>query len=116
MHGIICLQRAERDEAGPRPEGHGVSNDVLKANHGVQLAVVNVSILAEVDVGHPIEGKALQVANKIGRHGGDEAAFSHNACLYVVELQLGVVTSHLTWGKKKVQAASSGSPNASLSS
>lgn len=55
------------------------------------------SVLTEVYVRHPVEGEALQVPYEVGGHSGHEALLRHNACLHVVELQLGVVACHLTW-------------------
>lgn len=97
VHGVVGLQRGQRDEAGARAEGDGVGHDALVADDGVELAVVDIAVLAQVDVGHAVERQALQVADEVGGHGRDEALFRHNAGLHVVELQLGVVTRHLTW-------------------
>ena len=97
MHGVVGLQRGQRDEAGARAEGHGVGHDALVADHGVELTVVDVAVLAQVDVGHAVQRQALKVADEIGGHGGYEALLCHDARLHIVELQLGVVARHLTW-------------------
>ncbi|KAG7257128.1 LOW QUALITY PROTEIN: hypothetical protein CRUP_007885 [Coryphaenoides rupestris] len=98
VHGVVGLQRGQRHEAGARAEGHGVGHDALVADDGVQLAVVDVAVLAQVDVGHAVERQALQVPDEVGRHGGHEALLRHDARLNVVELQLRVVARHLTCG------------------
>lgn len=96
MHGIVGLQSSKRHIAGARLEGDGVSNDVLEANHGIELTVINVTVFTKVYVGHAIEGEALEVANEVGGYCGHEPLLCHNARLNVMELQLGVVTCHLT--------------------
>lgn len=97
VHGVIGRQRAEGHVTGTGLKGDGVCNDVLKANHGIEFTVIDVSIFTEVYVGHAIEGEALNVANEVGRHHVYEAFFRHNACLNVVELQLSVIACHLTF-------------------
>jgi len=97
MHGVVGLQRGQRDETGARAEGDGVSHDALIANNSIELAVVDVAVLAQVDVGHAIQRQALKVADEIGGHGRYEALLCHNTRLHIVELQLGVVARHLTW-------------------
>jgi len=97
MHGVVGLQRGQRDETGARAERDGVSHDALVADYGVQLAVVDVAVFAEVNVGHAVERQALKVADEIRGHGRHEALLSHNTRLHIVELQLGVVARHLTW-------------------
>lgn len=101
MHGVVGLQSSEGHIAGARLEGDGVSNDVLEANHGIELTVINVTVFTEVNVGHAIEGEALEVANEVGRHHGHVALLCHNARLNVVELQLGMVTCHLTFDQQR---------------
>lgn len=97
MHGVIGLKCGQRDEAGARAEGDGVGHDALVADDRVELAVVDVAVLAQVDVGHAVQRQALEVADEIGRHGGHEALLRHNARLHIVKLQLGVIARHLTW-------------------
>lgn len=97
MHGVVGLQRGQCDETGAWAEGHWVSHDALIANNSVELAVVNVAVLAQVDVGHAVQRQALKVADEIGGHSRHEALLRHNARLHIVELQLGVVARHLTW-------------------
>lgn len=101
VHGVVGLQSSEGHIAGAGLEGDRVSNDVLEANHGIELTVINVTIFTEVYVGHAIEGETLEVANEVGRHHGHEALLCHNARLNVMELQLGVVTRHLTFDQQK---------------
>lgn len=96
MHGVVRLQGGEGHVAGAGLEGDRVGDDALESDHGVELAVINVPVLTEVYVGHAVEGEALEVADEVGRHHGHEALLCHNACLNVMELQLGVVTCHLT--------------------
>lgn len=97
MHGIVGLQSSKRYIAGARLEGDGIGYDVLEANHGIEFTVINVTVFTKVYVGHAIEGEALEVANEVGGHCGHEALLCHNARLNVMELQLGVVTCHLTF-------------------
>ncbi len=101
MHGVVGLQSSEGHIAGTRLEGDGVGDDVLEANHGIEITVINVTVFTEVHVGHAIEGEAQEVANEVGRHRGHEALLCHNARLYVMELQLGVVTCHLTLDQQR---------------
>lgn len=101
MHGVVSLQRAEGHIAGARLEGHGVSDYVLEADHGIQLTVVDVSILAQVNVGHAVEHQALKVADEVGGYGREVALLRDDPCLDVVELQLGVVTWDLTFTQNK---------------
>lgn len=65
MHRVVCLQSWQGHITGARLEGHRVCHDALVANHGIQLTVVNVPILAQVDIGHAIEGQTLQVPNEV---------------------------------------------------
>lgn len=97
MHGVVGLQGGQRDETGAWAEGDRVGHDALIANNSIELAVVDVAILAQVNVGHAIQRQALKVADEIGGHGRYEALLRHNTRLHIVELQLGVVTRHLTW-------------------
>lgn len=97
MHGVVGLQSSEGHIAGARLECDGVGDDVFEADHGVELAVVDVAVFTEVYVGHAVEGEALEVTDEVGRHHGHVALLGHNARLNVMELQLGVVTCHLTF-------------------
>lgn len=97
MHGVVGLQRGQSDEAGARAEGDGVGHYALIADNGIELAVVDVAVLAQVDVGHAVQRQALKVADEIGGHGRYEALLRHNTRLHIVELQLGVVARHQTW-------------------
>ena len=97
VHGIVGLQSSKSHIAGARLEGDRISNNVLEANHGIEFTVINVTVFTEVYVSHAIEGEALEVANEVGRHRGHEAFLRHNARLNVMELQLGVVSCHLTF-------------------
>lgn len=101
VHGVVGLQSSEGHITGAGLEGDRVSNDVLEANHGIELTVINVTIFTEVYVGHAIEGETLEVANEVGWHNGHVALLCHNARLNVMELQLGVVTRHLTFDQQK---------------
>jgi len=60
VHGGVGLQRGQAQVAALGPEGHGVGDDDAQAEAGVQLAVVDVSVLAHVDVLHPVELQALE--------------------------------------------------------
>lgn len=97
MHRVVGLQRGQRDEAGARAEGDRVGHNALIADDGVELAVVDVAVLAEVDVRHAVQRQALKMADEIGGHGRYEALLRHNTRLHIVKLQLGVVARHLTW-------------------
>ena len=108
VHGVVGLQSGEGHIAGARLEGHGVGDDVLEANHGVELTVINVTVFTEVYVGHAVKGEALEVANEVGRHHGHEALLCHNARLNVVELQLGVVACHLTFDQQRKEGREGG--------
>lgn len=101
VHEVVGLQSSEGHVAGARLEGDWVGNDVLEANHGVELTVIDVTIFTEVYVGQAVEGEALEVADEVRRHHGQEALLCHDARLYVIELQLGVVTCHLTFDQQK---------------
>lgn len=97
VHRVVGLQRGQRDETGARAEGDGVGHDALVTDDGVELAVVDVAVFAQVDVGHAVERQALEVADEIGGHRGHEALLCYDARLHIVELELGVVARHLTW-------------------
>lgn len=97
MHGVVGLQRGQRDETGARAEGDRVRHDALIADNSIELTVVDVAVLAKVDVGHAIQRQALEVADEIGGYGRYEAFLRHYTGLHIVELQLGVVACHLTW-------------------
>ena len=64
------------------------------AESRIQLAVGDVSILALVQIEHPVDGERLQMADEVGRHHGDEAPLCHDPRLDVVELQAGVGAGH----------------------
>lgn len=97
MHGVIGLQRGQGDKTGAGPEGDGVGHNALITDNCIELTVVDVTVLAQVDVRHAIQRQALKVSDEIGGHGRHEALLRHDARLYIMELQLGVVTRHLTW-------------------
>lgn len=97
MHGVVGLQRGQCDETGARAEGDRVSHNALIANNSVELTVVDVTILAQINVRHAVQCQTLKVADEIGGHSRHEALLRHNTRLHIVELQLGVVARHLTW-------------------
>lgn len=101
MHGVVGLQGSEGHIAGAGLERDGVGDDVLEADHGIEFAVIDIAVFTEVYVGHAIEGEALEVANEVGWHYGQEALLCHDARLDVMELQLGVVTRHLRFDQHK---------------
>lgn len=96
MHGVVGLKRGQGHIARARLEGHRVCHDAPVADHGVQFAVVDVAVLAQVNVGHAIEGQTLQVANEVGGHGGHITLLSYDSRFHIVELQLCVVSRDLT--------------------
>lgn len=96
MHGGVGLQRGQAQVASLGFEGHRVGNDGAHPETCVQLAVVDVAILAQVDVQQAIEPQALQVADEAGRDVCDETALGHHARLDVVKLQASMITHHLT--------------------
>lgn len=57
MHGRVGLQCGQTQVAALGFEGHGVGDDGANPKASVQLAVINVSILAQVDVEHAIESE-----------------------------------------------------------
>lgn len=59
VHCGIGLQSSQAQIAALGLEGDGVSNDEAHAKTGVELAEVDVPVLAHVDVLHPIELQAL---------------------------------------------------------
>ncbi len=65
------------------------------AEPSVQFAVGDVSILALVQIEHPVEGESLQMTDEVGRHHGDEAPLCHDPCLDVVELEASVGAGHV---------------------
>ena len=97
VHGGVGLQRGQRQVAAFRSKRHRVGDDVAHAEAGVELAEGDVAVLALVQVGQAVEAQALQVADEVGRHHGDEAPLRHDARLDVVELQARVGAGHLTW-------------------
>lgn len=94
MHGCISLQGGQAQVAALSLECDRVSYDVAEPKACLQLAVVNVAVLAQVDVEHPVEHEALQVPDEAGGDDGDVALLCHDPCLDVVELQAGVITNH----------------------
>lgn len=70
------------------------------AESRVQLAVGDVSVLALVQIEHPVDGERLQMADEVGRHHGDETPLCHDPRLDVVELQAGVGAGHEAYETK----------------
>lgn len=100
MHGGVGLQRGESQVAGLCEKSHGVGHDVPHAEPSVQLAEGYVSVLALVQIEHPIDGERLQMADEVGRHYRDETPLCHDPRLDVIELQPGVGASHVPYGDK----------------
>lgn len=94
MHGCISLQGGQAQVAALSLERHRVSYNVAQTKACLQLAVVNVPVLAQVNVEHPVEHEALEVANEAGGDDGYVPFLCHDACLDVVELQAGMITNH----------------------
>lgn len=94
MHGCVSLQGGQAQVAALSLECHRVSYNVAETEACLQLAVVNVAVLAQVDVEHPIEHEALQVPDEAGGDDGDVALLCHDPRLNVVELQAGMITNH----------------------
>lgn len=65
------------------------------AKPSIQLTVGDVSVLALVQIQHPVQGERLQMADEVGRHHRDEAPLCHDPSLDVIELQAGVGASHV---------------------
>lgn len=113
VHGGVGLQRGQAQVATLGFEGHRVGDDGAHAEACVQLAVVDVAVLAQVDVEQAVEPEALQVADEAGRDVRDKTALGHHTRLDVVELQASMVAHHLTCnpsrlgqeGKKEKKAA-----------
>lgn len=59
VHGGVGLQGGQAQVAALRLEGHRVGDDEAHAEVGVQLAEVDVPVLAHVDVLHAVELEAL---------------------------------------------------------
>lgn len=59
MHGRVGLQSGQRHVTGPRPETDGIGHDAAHAEACVKLAVGDVAVLAQVQVGHAAEREAL---------------------------------------------------------
>ncbi|TNN54106.1 hypothetical protein EYF80_035665 [Liparis tanakae] len=97
VHGGVRLQSGQRQVAAFRSKRHRVGDDVAHAEAGVQLAVGDVAVLALVEVGQPVEGQALEVADEVRGHHGYEAPLGHDARLDVVELQTRVGAGHLAY-------------------
>lgn len=68
VHGGIGLQRGEGQVAGLGQERDGIGHDVPHAEASVELAEGYVSVLALVQIEHPIDGERLQMADEVGRH------------------------------------------------
>ena len=94
MHGRISLQGGQAQVAALGLECHRVSYNVAETKACFQLAIVNVTILAQVNVEHPVEHEALEVANEAGGDDRDVPFLRHDPCLDIVELQAGVITNH----------------------
>lgn len=60
VHCGVGLQRGQAQVAALGLEGHGVGDDEAHAKAGVQLAEVDVAVLAHVDVLHAVELEALR--------------------------------------------------------
>lgn len=103
VHGVIGLQGGQGHIARARLEGNRICHDAPVADHGVQFAVVNVAVLAQVNVGHAIEGQTLQVSNEVGGHGGHVPLLCNDARLHIVELQLRVVPRDLTLPRRIIE-------------
>lgn len=86
VHGRVGLQGGQAQVTALGFEGHGVSDDGAHAEARVELAVIDVAVLAQVDVEHAVKLEALQVTDEAGGDHGDEAALRHHARLDVVEL------------------------------
>lgn len=59
MHRCVGLQSGQAQVAALGLEGHGIGDDEAHAEAGVELAEVDVSVLAHVDVLHAVEFEAL---------------------------------------------------------
>lgn len=55
MHGGVSLQRGQTQIAALGFEGNGVGNDRANPKASIELAVLDISILAQVNVEHAIE-------------------------------------------------------------
>ena len=60
VHCGVGLQSGQAQVAALGLEGHGVGNDEAHAEAGIELAEVDVAVLAHVDVLHAVEFKALR--------------------------------------------------------
>ena len=60
VHGGVGLQGGQAQVAALRLEGDGVGDDEAHAEVGIELAEVDVSVLAHVNVLHAIELQALR--------------------------------------------------------
>lgn len=97
VHGGVRLQSGQRHVAAFRSKRHRIGDDVAHAEASVQLAVGDIAVLALVEVGQPVEGQALKVADEVRGHHGYEAPLGHDARLDVVELQTRVGAGHLAY-------------------
>lgn len=66
MHRGVGLQRGQAQVAAFGLEGDRVSDDEAHAEAGIELAEVDVSVLAHVDVLHAVELEALRVREVVG--------------------------------------------------
>lgn len=94
MHGCISLQGGQAQVAALSLECHRVSYNVAETKACLQLAIVNVTVLAQVDVEHPIEHEALEMADEAGGDDRDVPFLCHDPRLDVVELQASMITNH----------------------
>lgn len=58
MHGGVGLQGGKAQIAALCLEGDGVSDDGTNPKASIQLTVINVAILAQVDVEHAVKSEA----------------------------------------------------------
>lgn len=86
MHGGVGLQGRQAQVTALGFERHGVCDDGTLAEACVELAVIDVAVLAQVDVEHAVKLEALQVTDEAGGDHRDETALRHHARLDVVEL------------------------------
>lgn len=55
VHGCVGLQRGQAEIAALGLEGHRVGNNGTNPEAGVELAIINVAVLAQVDVEHAVK-------------------------------------------------------------
>lgn len=102
VHGGVGLQGGEGQVAGLSQESYRIGHNVPHAEPSVQLAVGDVAVFALVQIEHPVDGESLQMADKVGRHHGDETPLCHDPRLDVIELQAGVGAGHVAYGTKHI--------------